>query len=123
MSDSIDIGAADEPVVRLRRQALDWLPVDDEVVVLDGVRDLYMGVNNSWSVLFERLAGGATRSELAELLVARFHIEYGGAVNDVEAFLEHLAAERLLKRREETQSLEGGGRRPLRPNRAVYGSA
>ena len=97
MKHSKDRGAADEPVVRLRRQALDWLPVDDEVVVLDGERDLYMGTNTSGSVLWGSVAGGATRSELANLLVARFHIEYDRALNDVEAFLEQLATERLLE--------------------------
>lgn len=97
MSVSKEPGAADEPVVRLRRQALDWLPVDDEVVVLDGERDLYLGANSSGSVLWEALEGGATRSELADLLVARFHIDYDRAVNDVRAFLEQLATARLLE--------------------------
>ncbi len=97
MSDSNHRGTADEPVIRLRDQALDWLPVDDEVVVLDGERDLYLGANNSGSVLWEALAGGATHKQLAELLVARFDIEPERAVSDVNAFIDELAQAKLLE--------------------------
>ena len=97
MSDSNHTGAADEPIVRLRRQTLDWLPVDDEVVVLDGERDLYLGTNSSGSVLWQVLVEGATRTELADVLVARFDIEHDRAVSDVQAFLEQLATAHLLE--------------------------
>ena len=97
MSDSNNGGGVDEPVVRLRDQALDWLPVDDEVVVLDGERDLYLGTNSSGSVLWEALAGGATRSQLAALLVERFDIEQDRAESDIQAFLEQLTTAGLLE--------------------------
>ena len=97
MSDSNHGGGADEPVVRLRDEALDWLPVDDEVVGLDGERDLYLGTNSSGSVLWEALAGGATRSQLAGLLVDRFDIEQDRAESDVQAFLEQLTAANLVE--------------------------
>ena len=97
MGDSNDEGVTDEPVVRLRDRSLDWLPVDDEVVVLDGERDLYLGTNSSGSVLWEALAAGATRSQLAGLLVERFDIEQDRAGSDVEAFLEQLASENLVE--------------------------
>ena len=97
MSDSNHGGGADEPVIRLRDQALDWLPVDDEVVVLDGERDLYLGTNSSGSVLWEALAAGATRSQLAGLLVDRFDIEQDRAESDVQAFLEQLTAANLVE--------------------------
>ena len=97
MSDSDHGGGVDEPVVRLRDQALDWLPVDDEVVVLDGERDLYLGTNSSGSVLWEALAAGATRSQLAGLLVERFDIEQDRAESDVQAFLEQLTAANLVE--------------------------
>jgi hypothetical protein len=97
MSDSNHGGGADEPVIRLRDQALDWLPVDDEVVVLDGERDLYLGTNSSGSVLWEALAEGATRTQLVDLLISRFSIERDRAAGDVEAFLEQLANAQLLE--------------------------
>ena len=97
MSDSNHGGTADEPVIRLRDRALDWLPVDDEVVVLDGERDLYLGTNSSGSVLWEALAGGATHTQLAALLVARFDIEPERAVSDVNAFIDELAQAKLLE--------------------------
>ena len=97
MSDSNLGGAADEPVVRLRDEALAWLPVDDEVVVLDAERDLYLGTNNSGSVLWKELAAGATRSQLAGLLVERFDIEQDRAESDVQAFLEQLTAANLVE--------------------------
>ena len=92
-----DSNRTEEPLVRLRREALDWLPVDDEVVVLDGERDLYLGTNTSGSVLWEALAEGATRTELVDLLVASFDIERDRAASDGEAFLEQLASEALLE--------------------------
>lgn len=97
MSDSNQTGTHDESIVRLRIEALDWLPVDDEVVVLDGQRDLYLGTNSSGSVLWEALAEGATRTQLVDLLVTRFSIEQDRAAGDVEAFLEQLASAQLLE--------------------------
>ena len=97
MSDLNQTGTQDEPIVRLRRQALDWLPVDDEVVVLDGERDLYLGTNSSGSVLWEELVEGATRTQLVDLLVTRFSVERDRAAGDVEAFLEQLASAQLLE--------------------------
>ncbi len=97
MSDSKHGAGAEEPVVRLRDQALDWLPVDDEVVVLDGERDLYLGTNSSGSVLWEALAEGATRTQLAELLIARFDIEPERAASDVSVFIDELSQAELLE--------------------------
>jgi hypothetical protein len=97
MSDSNHGGGADEPVVRLRDEALDWLPVDDEVVGLDGERDLYLGTNSSGSVVWEALTAGATRSQLADLLVKRFDIELNRAESDIQAFLEQLTTANLAE--------------------------
>ena len=104
MSDSNLRGAADEPVVRLRDEALDWLPVDDEVVALDGERDLYLGTNSSGSILWKALAAGATLSRLVELFVEGFDIEQDLAESDVDAFMAkaEAAGARILKQAAKT---------------------
>ena len=67
------------------------------VVVFDAERDLYLGTNNSGSVLWKALAAGATRSQLVGLLVERFDIEQDRAESDVQAFLEQLTAANLVE--------------------------
>lgn len=97
MSKQTETSAQGESIVRLRREALDWLPVDDEVVVLDGERDLYLGTNTSGSVLWEALSAGATRTQLVDLLLDHYEVHRERAANDVAAFLAQLASDGLLE--------------------------
>lgn len=89
--------SSQDPVLRLRPDTLEWLLVDDEVVVLDGVQDLYLGTNSSGAELWQALANGATRSGLVDLLVVRYQIERERAEVDVDGFLGQLFSEHLLE--------------------------
>jgi len=85
-----------EPVLRLRRDALDWLTVDKEVVVLDGKKDLYLGTNPSGAMLWRELSTGTTRTELVQLLLDAFDIDHETATRDTDAFLAALSERDLL---------------------------
>jgi len=85
-----------ESVLRLRKEALDWLTVDKEVVVLDGEKDLYLGTNPSGAMLWRALSTGTTRTELVQLLVDAFEIDHETAIRDTEAFLAALGERNLL---------------------------
>lgn len=88
--------AQSEPVLRLRKDALDWLTVDKEVVVLDGEKDLYLGTNQSGAILWRELSTGATRTQLVQLLVDAFEIDHETASSDTDAFLAALSERDLL---------------------------
>lgn len=83
-------------MIRLRSEALDWLPIDDEVVALDGTRDLYLGTNRTGARLWQELANGTTRSALIELLVDTYGIAVDRAATDIDAFLAMLGEHALL---------------------------
>jgi len=80
----------------LRAEALDWLNADDEVVALDGARDLYLATNRTGAELWQALAGGTTRTALIELQVAKYGIDAARVAADVDAFLAQLEEHGLL---------------------------
>lgn len=86
-----------EPIYRLRKDALDWLLVDDEVVVLDQEKGLYLGTNTTGAMLWGKLEDGARRTDLIQLLVGHFEIDAGRAAEDVDAYLESLNDQDLLE--------------------------
>jgi hypothetical protein len=83
--------------VRLRRDGLTWRRAGDELLVLDLARSEYLSANATGSLVWERLAEGATRDELAQALVERFAVDEGQARADVDRLLEQLEAEGLLE--------------------------
>lgn len=97
MSDGIEQKDNSEPVLRLRSEELDWLPVEDEVVALDGRRDLYLGTNDSGAHMWRALGEGATRSQLVDLLVKTFEIDTARAAADTDAFIQALEEHNLLE--------------------------
>lgn len=92
-----DTPSADEPCLRLRRAALEWRVVEGEVIALDAETSRYMSLNETGALLWQRLADGATRPELAALLQESCDVDADRAHADVEAFLDQLAGERLLE--------------------------
>jgi hypothetical protein len=83
--------------LRLRTDDLSWREIDDEVIAVDVETSTYLGTNKAGALLWRRLgSGGATRQELADLLVQTYGIEHGRARADVGAFLDDLAARGLL---------------------------
>ena len=87
---------ADDTVLRLREDALDWLQVEKEVVVLDGKKDLYLGTNQSGAMLWRELSTGTTRAQLVQFLVETFDIDQETASSDIDVFLAALTERDLL---------------------------
>jgi hypothetical protein len=83
---------------RLRPEAVAWREVDGEVIALGLESSTYFGTNASGSVLWRRLAQGATRAELIEALMTEFGLEQGQAETDVDVFLDDLRRRDLLAR-------------------------
>ena len=86
---------ASEPELRLRRT--DWRRVGDETVVLDLATERYLSLNRSGTVIWERLAEGATRSALVRALVDAFGLAEDRAGADVDAFVAELRDNGLLE--------------------------
>jgi hypothetical protein len=81
---------------KLRGDALHWRQIEDEVVAVDMTSASYLGGNPAAAVLWPALARGATKEELAALLVERFGIDDARAGEDVDAFLAQLGEAGLL---------------------------
>lgn len=86
----------DNTVLRIREDALDWVEVDSEVVVLDSQQDKYLGTNRSGALLWQELARGATRDELVQVLADTFDITAEVAARDTDTFLSALREQGLL---------------------------
>ena len=83
---------------RLRSEQLDWRQIDEEIVILDGLRAEYLTLNCSGAVLWRRLAEGATPEELSSALLAAYDdLDPASAATDTDAFLSELACLGLLE--------------------------
>jgi hypothetical protein len=83
--------------MRLRQAGLTWHVAGDEVVVLDLEGSVYLKLNGSGRVLWERLAASSTESELIAALVERFGVDEDRAAADVAAFVAGLRQRNLLE--------------------------
>ena len=80
---------------RVRRVGVAWRHTDDEAVVLDLAESVYYGLNPTGALLWERLADGATRGDLVELLTSS-GAPTEQASGHVDSFLSELRAFGLL---------------------------
>ena len=85
-----------QELIRLRAEALPWRLLEGEVVALDLTQSVYLTANTSGALLWEALARGTTRSELAGILVEAYGLDADRAAEDVDAFLAEAAARHLL---------------------------
>ena len=83
--------------LRLRGDDLEWRLVEGEVIALDVRDELYLGLNDSGSKLWQVLSGGAKQQQLVEILVVAYGIERAAAERDVEDFLTQLHEQGLLE--------------------------
>lgn len=74
-----------------------WQVVDDEVVVLDLDGSVYLRLNGSGRLLWERLDAEASPDELADALVDEYGIDADRAAGDVDAFVSDLRGKLLLE--------------------------
>lgn len=84
--------------MRLRQAELTWHVVGDDVAVLDLQGSVYLKVNGSGRLLWERLADGCTEVDLVAGLIDRFGVDEQRAIADVAAFLDQLRKRGLLTR-------------------------
>lgn len=82
--------------LQLRRDELEWRQIDDEVVVLDARGGTYLATNGSAALLWQSIASGTTREELASVLVNAYGIDKRDALVDVDDFLAMLSTRGLL---------------------------
>jgi hypothetical protein len=82
--------------MQLRHDQLTWSVAGDEIVVLDLKGSVYLKLNGSGRLLWERLAEGADEMELAAALVERFGISDDRAATDVATFVGDLRRRDLI---------------------------
>lgn len=82
--------------LQLRPTALTWHAVGSDVVVLDLDGSVYLKLNGSGRVLWERLAEAASTEALVEALVDQYGIDDERAEADVHEFLGELRRRCLL---------------------------
>jgi hypothetical protein len=82
--------------MQLRDAGLTWHVAGDDVVVLDLEGSVYLKLNGSARVLWERLARSSTETELADALVDTFGIDPERAAADVATFVADLRRRGLL---------------------------
>lgn len=87
-------GTMDE--LRLRPVGLHWRELDGEVIALDADDSIYLATNAAGTLLWEALAAGASREQLAGLLVDAYGIAGDQADADARAFLADLETRGLL---------------------------
>ncbi|MGH3443245.1 MAG: PqqD family protein [Nitriliruptorales bacterium] len=82
--------------MRLRKDLL-WEQLDDEVIVLDLEKSMYLKVDGSGALLWTVLKDSAERAELISALVEAYEIDEARAASDVDDFTESLRAAGLLE--------------------------
>lgn len=100
--DGTDTASLPQPrILELWRERVEWREVEGEIVALNLESSTYLTVNSTGRVLWADLARGATRDELVEALIKAYGIERERAKADVDAFLDMLREQGLLR--------QGGG--------------
>ena len=80
----------------LRGDDLAWRTVDEELIAIDVRDSTYLSSNDSGLLMWNKLAAGTTKEELAASLVDEYGIDAGTASEDVDAFLADLKERGLL---------------------------
>jgi Coenzyme PQQ synthesis protein D (PqqD) len=83
-------------ILRLRRDQLEWREIEGEIIALDLRTSRYLAVNRSGARIWSTLAEGASRDELAHVLIRSYGVPPEQAETETGAFLQMLADEDLL---------------------------
>jgi hypothetical protein len=83
--------------MQLRQAELTWHVAGDEVVVLDLHGSVYLKLNGSARVLWERLATSCDEAELTAAILDVYDVSGDRAAEDVAAFLTELRRRDLLE--------------------------
>lgn len=82
--------------IRLRETGVTWQEVGDSVIALDLDGSVYLKLNGSGKVLWERLQRPTTPDDLTQALVERYGIDENQATADAQAFVNELRRRQLL---------------------------
>jgi hypothetical protein len=82
--------------IRLRSDELSWRQIDDEIVILDGVRAEYLAINGAGARLWPALVDGASREQLVDLLIDTYQIDPKRATADANQFVTTLSDRGLI---------------------------
>jgi hypothetical protein len=80
-----------------RTDDLVWRELDDEVVLLDLRSSLYLTLNRTGRLMWERLAEPTTAARLTAVVAESYSLPPAEAAADVVAFLESLVARQLVE--------------------------
>ncbi|HKW80718.1 MAG TPA: PqqD family protein [Casimicrobiaceae bacterium] len=85
-----------------RRYALKTPPnvgeiIEGEVMVINLDSGVYYSITGAGAAAWPMLVGGATTSEIGEALARRYDVEAATVERDVDAFIERLAGEGILR--------------------------
>ena len=83
--------------LRLRKDKLQWLESDGQVIALDEKALVYISANGTGGALWRELAAGTTHVRLVERLTAEYGVDAERAAQDVDHFLAQLDAHGLLE--------------------------
>jgi hypothetical protein len=84
-------------ILKLRPGALEWRPIEGEVVALDLRNSVYFGINRTGAIIWPELASGVTREALVQRLAQECAIDAAQASHEVDEFVEELAKLDLLE--------------------------
>lgn len=83
--------------MQLRTEGITWQEIDDELVILDVERSVYLTTNVSGAHLAKLLVEERTLDELVESLMMTYRIDRPTAESDARAFVAQLEAKSLLR--------------------------
>ena len=83
-------------MMQLRRTGMTWQKIGDDAVVLDLDASVYLSLNSTGRLLWERLAEPCTEESLADALVEEYGIDASRAGADVAAFIGDMRTRGLL---------------------------
>jgi hypothetical protein len=90
----------DGPVVtrfQHRSAGLTWRAVDDETIILDADKSIYLRLNASGQELWAMLGHACSADELADALAARYGVDRAAVRADVDAFLRSCRSSDLIE--------------------------
>ena len=82
--------------VQVRQDGLSWHLAGDEVVILDLDGHVYLKLNGTGRVLWERLSEGASEDDLVGALLDTYDVDAQRARSDVAAFVADLRQRQLV---------------------------
>jgi len=86
-----------KPLLKLRADALQWRPIEGEVIAVDLRDSVYLAVNRTGAIIWPELASGTTREALAQRLADACQIEQVQALGEIDEFIATLVQLELLE--------------------------